>query len=81
MSATINWERVNPNPKHLKKVGGPSRFIDAMERAGYSLPCTLDDSCIPKLEGMAALDGEHSPYEELIDLINEHGPIRLWATY
>lgn len=81
MSATINWERINTNPKYLKKVAAPSSFMEAMERLGYSLPCTVDQSTIPNLAGMAALAGENSVYQELIELIDEHGAIRLWATY
>jgi len=51
-----------------------------MQRAGFELPCNLIHEAIPVLRGMAAGYGsEDNFYEHLIDIINEHGAIYLWA--
>jgi hypothetical protein len=79
MSATIFYEPVDPEPASIG-VSAPSSFMDAMARAGFSLPCELEGKDIPTLQGMAAV-AEKSGYGDVIKAINKHGKIRLWAEY
>ena len=82
MSAAICWERVKEDHESLY-VLAPSSFIESMERAGLRLPCEIGDGAVPVLTGMAAMhrnDGKN-PYEEMIELIEKHGTIRIWAEY
>ncbi len=81
MSASILWEPVNISPDHISCYA-PSAFMAAMERAGMGLPCTLNETHIPILRGMAAAsDAEPNPYKQIIDLLLNRGSIRLWAEY
>jgi hypothetical protein len=78
MSATIFWESINPNPKHLR-VLAPSSFISTLDRAGMALPNTFGKSDIPTLRGMAAtIDGKYNPFNELIAAIEKNGDVNVW---
>lgn len=87
MSASIFWEPVDPKPKSIG-TWAPSSFMEIMERAGLGLPTNLDEAAIPVLRGMAATFGpggpgrEHpNPFQQLIDKIEKHGKISVWAEY
>lgn len=82
MSAAIIWEPVDSKRRRLR-VGAPSAFLAKMERAfGDTMPMTLSEEKLPMLRGMAAMvDGEENPYQELIDIIESNGAIRLRAEY
>lgn len=84
MSASILYEPVNPNPKSIG-AWAPSHFMECMERAGMGLPCTLDESNIPTLRGMAAAFGVQkeapNPYAELIEAIETNGKISVWSEH
>lgn len=81
MSASILWEPVDPKPKHIG-CWAPSSFMGQMERAGLKLPTNLDESVIPVLRGMAAtISGTPNPFQELIDKIEKHGKISVWAEH
>jgi hypothetical protein len=88
VSASIFWEPVDPKPKRIG-CWAPSSFMGQMERAGFRLPTNLDQGAIPVLRGMAAMispglgtDGDPSnPFQELIDKIEKHGTISIWAEH
>lgn len=81
MSASIIWEPVNPNPRTLH-VMAPSWFMAALEKAGLGLPRQFGEIDLPVLRGMAAtIDKEANPFQELIDVIDKHGPVEVWAEY
>jgi hypothetical protein len=81
MSATIYWEPVDPNPKHLH-VMAPSWFMGCLERAGMELPHTFDSSDIKVLRGLAAaMDDDRNPFKELIQAIEENGSVNVWYQY
>ena len=81
MSATIFWEPVNPNAKHLD-VMAPSHFISCLERAGLGLPYTFGEHEIPILRGMAAsMNEDRNPYSQLIEAITENGSISVWCQH
>lgn len=61
----------------------PSSFIETLERAGYTLPYTFDDSDKKLLLGMACARErqEDNPYRQLIEAIDNFGRVRVWAEY
>ena len=79
MSATIYWEPVNPNPKHLH-VLAPSWFMECLERADMALPNTFSEKDIPVLQGLAASvsSNDKNPFKQLIDAIKKNGEVNVW---
>ena len=49
------------------------------------LPCELTQNNIPVLNGMAAAFGRDAqapnPYQQILDALEKHYSIRLWASY
>jgi hypothetical protein len=84
MSASICYRPVDPKPKTIGAYA-PSSFMEAMERAGMQLPCTIGKGAIPVLSGMSATWGKGAdspnPYQNVIDAIEKYGDIELWAEY
>ena len=85
MSASILWEPVNPEPKHIG-AWAPSSFLESMERAGMALPCTVGKKDIPVLTGLAAAMRPDAtapnPFQEIIDAIKSTGgDIKLWSEF
>lgn len=82
MSATIHYRKAGKEDPHLRQVWAPSSFIESMRRAFGTFPCVLTSEDVAKLAGMSAmLEGEHDPYGELIELIENQGSIEIYATY
>jgi hypothetical protein len=82
MSATILWQPTGGG-KSLN-VGSPSSFKDAMERVFGSFPLVLNESALSQLRAMAAVSGSSmagNAYDELAEIIEKHGEVRLWAEY
>ena len=53
-----------------------------MEEAGFELPCELSSNAIATLRGMAAVSlNQDYPYAKIIELIEDHGTIKLWAEF
>lgn len=82
MSATICWRPADTNPKHLS-VGAPSSFQEAMRRAGLKLPCIISQTDKDVLRGLAAAWDRDAPnpYQQILDLLEHHDAIELWAEY
>lgn len=79
MSATIMWAPVEPG---TSLEGGMQSTREALERAKGHWPVTLGEQDIDLLGGMSAVErNRENPYERLIDLIMEFGPIKVWAEY
>ena len=83
MSANIHWKPFTPDSsKTLAQAGAPSHFIEAMKKAFGNFPCTVGQNEIEKLKGMAATDrDDNNPFQEIIDLLEHHEAIYLWAEY
>ena len=82
MSATIHWRSTAKSDPHLKEVGAPSSFIESIERAFGGFPVELDEKAVPVLRGMTVMYHEHpNGYDEIIELIEKHGSIELYASY
>jgi hypothetical protein len=84
MSASVMWAP-NDSGKSLG-VMAPSSFMEAMEAAGLCLPCDLNvDEHYAVLKGMMAAAGgrrvTENPYRDLLDLLDKHESIRIWAEY
>ena len=79
MSATIFWEPVDPNPKHLHTTA-PSWFMGCLARAGMELPHTFGFDDIKTLRGLAAAmdDDARNPFKELIEAIEQNGEVNVW---
>lgn len=84
MSAAICWRPSAKHDKHLR-VGAPSSFMETMKNAELGFPCTVSEKDIPVLRGMAAVYGRNyqnpNPFVELIELIEKHDSVELWAVY
>ena len=82
MSANIYWRPVAPESSETLGVGAPSAFIEAMRKSFGSFPCSVSRNDIDKLSGMAAVYGsDNNPFQEIIDLLDHHEAIDLWAVY
>lgn len=86
MSVSIFWKPVVPDEGQNLHIPAPSAFQAAMRDAGMELPCTLTRDLIPLLRGMAAVFGPHAenrpnPYQQIIDLLDKHEAVELWAVY
>lgn len=80
MSATILWEPVRRNPKHIP-TGCPSRFVTAMNHFGSS-PWELDIQDVGTeqyLLGLAVAGLEGA--EGLLQVLRDYGKIRVWTEY
>lgn len=88
MSATIYWRPLPLRDKHLK-VGAPSSFIAAMERAFGPSPWGLGEGSLATLRGMSAAFGDddrENPFAQLVELIEDDGDgssrsIEVWTQY
>ena len=82
MSATILYQPVKGT---CLKMGGPSSFLELLRRLTSSPgPWELDGHWTSRLRGAAAAteDREHrAALEELIEAIEKHVEIRVWAEY
>lgn len=86
MSANIYWE---PSGRQAKDIptGAPQSLITAIANAGLgdiNAGITLDESDLPTLKGMWAVHGRvnvENPYWHIIEAIEKHGSIRVWAVY
>ena len=82
MSATIYAKQVKPCEGEALSTFSPSWFIKTIEQAFYAFPVTLNESDIPKLEGMAAcVSTKENPYVELMDLIRKWKSVNVYAVY
>ncbi len=58
----------------------PSSFIESMNKAFGHFPCDLDESDISTLKGMASCAGIET-YDEIIEALEKHKEIRVFAVY
>ena len=80
MSADIYW-LPSERGKNLN-VSAPSRFIDTLTRAFGEGPWTLDESALPILKGIMAVDDafmEKSAWKDLYAALETHGEIKIWV--
>jgi hypothetical protein len=82
MSASIYWEP-NENKGVYLPVDAPSSFLMAMGRwLGTDPPWVLGPESALALRGFSAgLGGEADAISDLMDAIEKHGNIRIWAEY
>jgi len=83
MSANIYYRQVNPKEQQRLDVGSPSSFLDTLEKAFHTRTPRLSETDLPVLQGMAACwqYGDDSPYQQLIDAIEQLGVIEVWPEY
>ena len=81
MSANLYWSPIRKG-KDLP-VNAPSSFMDALGRAlGSSGPWTILSSDAPILRGLAAgLQHEREAIEAILDALDQHEQIKVWAEY
>lgn len=83
MSASIRWAPIRPDHRSLG-VGAPQAFMGALGEVGIDLPCELTREHLNTLKAMAAAVGrgvDENPYRDLVELIEKHDIIRIWAEY
>jgi hypothetical protein len=81
MSANIYWRPVTKNNKSIN-THAPSSFQDTMHKLGLSLPCTVEARHIDLLKGAAASFGQGpNPFLQMLELLEHHDAIELWAVY
>jgi hypothetical protein len=84
MSLAIVWRPSKEVDTRLD-VPAPSDFLDMMSRAGYSVPCSLDDDDLPVMRAMAVVfsrvgggdEQRPNPFQQIADLIMAHDSIDL----
>ena len=89
MSAHIRWRVVSPTKGHSLDVGAGSSFMEALRTVfGQGEPIALDESSIPYLKGMSASwdrggdqFARQHPCADLIEAIEAHDSIEVWAEY
>lgn len=86
MSASIYWEPANRPAKDVP-VSAPSRFLTTLQKlTGTSgQEFILGEDHIAALEALGDCspyqDDRHNPYLVLVEAIEKHGSIRVWAVY
>lgn len=82
MSATIYYQPVKGK---ALSIGAPSSFTSALDRAfGRSPDRILNEYDVPTLRGIAAgfdSEDQRAAIDELIEAIQKHAAVRLWAEY
>lgn len=80
MSVSIMWR---PQKNNGRSLNGQSSFKEALEKVFGNLPKTFTKKDIERLEVMHRLSDipYDDPYEELIEAINKHSSIEVWAEY
>lgn len=83
MSANIYYRQISPKEKQQLDVGSPSSFLDTLEKGFGTRTPRLSEADLPVLHGMAACwqYGHDSPYQQLIDAIEQLGVIEVWPEY
>ncbi len=81
MSASLYWSPIRKGAN--LPVNAPSSFMAALGKAmDQDGPWTLMVSDIPVLRGLAAgLENERDAITAIMDALNKHGEIRVWAEY
>lgn len=85
MSVSVRWKPVS---KISNTLNGKSVLMEALNKAGYSLPRQFDYRDISVLKGMAAvwqhgsgtIEGSN-PYEQITEAIEKHEVIEIYAEY
>lgn len=79
MSANIYWRVDDPGMGNNIGTMTPSSFIGGLERAfNESLPISLEKKDLPVLRGMAVIETD---YDSLVDALEKHEKIRIWAEH
>jgi len=84
VSASIYWRPVVPKEGSRLNTYAPSGFLTALEEVFGSRTPVLERSDLPTLRGMAAVwtDGSGgNPYKDLINAIEKHEAVEVWAEY
>ena len=59
--------------------------MDKMNEAGLSLPCTIGQESVSLLKGMAigfgVMNEIPNPFQQILDLLEKHAEVELWAVY
>ena len=81
MSANLYWSPVRKG-KDIP-VNAPSSFIEAMEAAmGSGQPWTIMESDMPVLRGLSAgLKHERDAINAILEAVEKHGQIKVWAEW
>lgn len=85
MSANILWEPATRPCESLDTLA-PQNFMRSLEVIGWSNGNNLNETHLSALRGMSAVyrGGQtdvKNPYQQLIDAIERHKEIRVWAEY
>ena len=82
MGANIYFRPVKPKNKYAVCSMAPQSFMETMRKAFGDFPCELSEADLQKLNGMAIMfTDDCNPYTDLIDAINKHGTIEVYAEY
>lgn len=79
MGATINWRTVERNNPTLG-VHTPQHFIEHCKKVFGDFPYVFAEKDLEKIQTLVDLD-YGDPWEEIKDLIGQHGTIKVWDTY
>ena len=81
MSANLYWSPIRKG--NDLPVNAPSSFMAALESAlGSCGPWTVMESDVPILRGLAiGFAHERKAIQAIIDAVEQHGQIRVWAEY
>ena len=84
IATNISWDPVTPKRGKTLVVVALSRFLEVMKKCFGETPITLGREDLPILTGMAAAWSDNkrdNPFETIIEKIEEHGAINIWAEY
>lgn len=83
MSANVYWQPVSTGTKCLP-TSAPQRFLESLRAIGWSDGGYMNDTSISALRGLSVLHGgpdQDNPYSHLVEAIERHGSVRVWAEY
>lgn len=77
MSRSVVWKPVKPNAAMSLGAKSTPGFIQDFEKVFGSMPVILNQSDIPRLEVIAALNSDESGWTRCVDLIREFNAIEV----
>lgn len=83
MSANILWQPVDPERGKDLNVSAPSSFIEDIEVLFGKLPVVIGKDSLQTLRGWEIGWKTHpdNPVKRLIEAIETHGDIKIWAQW
>ena len=80
MSGTVYWERIDATHRSFN-VGSASAFGEIMRRRFGSEPWEVSSNDLTWLQGVADSGDKCAAWDEIIEIVQSNGAIKVWREY